>query len=332
MAEARGIAELVRHLTQYEHVPANEILVLLRGDYRGTFSGPIKGALQDLGIACSDPDIVERVLDEPRTRRMLATFRLLVNPEDSLAWATLLRLSPGIGTSLTDYIYNRARDARIQFGPALLEADEQSFPGGPRSSASAKALIQSMCGWLDAHPLPAEPPEDGWGQWMVEMAGGDVVPQPSADLSTLLHALDSLEEVNQGFGRYLSQITPLGKDHATAESQGVRIMTMNSAKGLTVRATIMAGLEEGIIPRPDGDLQEERRLLYVAMTRSREYLFGTWALRRRGPTARAGAARVALRRNLANFLRAGPVASQDGQQYLRLHGGCDGGRPAARGL
>ncbi len=81
--------------------------------------------------------------------------------------------------------------------------------------------------------------------------------------------------MDQGFGRFLSQITPLGKDHAIAESEGIRIMTMNDAKGLTVRATIMAGLEEGIIPRPDGDLQEERRLLYVAMTRAKEYLFGT---------------------------------------------------------
>lgn len=321
MAEARGVAELVRHLTQHEHVPANEILILLRGDYRGTFSGPIKEALQDVGIAYSDSDVVERMLGEPQNRRMLAAFRLLFNPADSLAWATLLHLAPGIGSTLMEYIYNRARDARVQFGPALLEANQQDFPGGPRSSARAKALIQSVRTWLDAHLLPEEPPEGGWGHWMVEMAGGDVIPAPSADLTTLLRALDSLVELEQSFGRYLSQITPLGKERAITDSQGVRIMTMNGAKGLTVRATIMVGLEEDVIPRPDGDLQEERRLLYVAMTRAKEYLFGTWSLRRRGPTARAGAARVAQRRNLTNFLRAGPVASQDGREYLRLCGG-----------
>jgi len=47
-------------------------------------------------------------------------------------------------------------------------------------------------------------------------------------------------------GRFLSQITPLGKDHAIAESEGIRIMTMNGAKELTVRPTIMVGLEVGI--------------------------------------------------------------------------------------
>jgi superfamily I DNA/RNA helicase len=101
---------------------------------------------------------------------------------------------------------------------------------------------------------------------MVDTAGGDVVPAPSVDLNTLLHTLDGLVELDHGFGRFLSQIMPLGKDHAIAESEGIRIMTMNGAKGLTVRATIMVGLEDGIIPRPDGDLQEERRLLYVAIS------------------------------------------------------------------
>jgi superfamily I DNA/RNA helicase len=135
----------------------------------------------------------------------------------------------------------------------------------------------------------------------------------------LLHALDGLVELEHGFGRYLSQITPLGKDRALAESQSVRIMTMGGAKGLTVRAMIMVGLEEGIMPRPDGDLKEERRLLYVAMTRAKEFLFGTWARRRRGPTARAGTPRVVQRRDLCNFLQGGPVGSQDAQAYLQRH-------------
>jgi ATP-dependent exoDNAse (exonuclease V) beta subunit len=71
------------------------------------------------------------------------------------------------------------------------------------------------------------------------------------------------------------------------ESPGVRIMTMIGSKGLTVRATIIAGLEDGIVPRPDADLAEERRLLYVAMTRAKEFLLCTWAGQRRGPTERA---------------------------------------------
>jgi DNA helicase-2/ATP-dependent DNA helicase PcrA len=317
VAEARGIGDLVQQLIQSNQVPAEEILVLLRGDHNGTFSGPIKRALDDLGIAYSDPDAVERMLAEPDNRRMLATLRLLVHGRDSLAWASLLLLTPHIGRTFCDYIYERARVARVQFGEALLAAYRENFPNAPRSANRAQTLIQVVTAWLAAHPAPAEMPADGWGHWMVQSAGGDVVPEPSAACIELLHALDGLVEEDQGLGRFMSQITPLGKDRALAESRGLRIMTMVGSKGLTVRATIVAGLDEGIVPRPDADLGEERRLLYVAMTRAKEFLFGTWARQRRGPTARAGRARVQQRRQHCHFFVAGPVQSQDGAAYLR---------------
>jgi hypothetical protein len=65
-------------------------------------------------------------------------------------------------------------------------------------------------------------------------------------------------------------------------------MTMVGSKGLTVGATIVVGVDNDLVPRPDQDLSEERRLLYVVMTRSTDALFLTWANRRRGPGARAG--------------------------------------------
>jgi len=180
----------------------------------------------------------------------------------------------------------------------------------------ATALIQSVNGWLDAHPMLDEQPEDGWGHFIVENTGDGIVPAPTAEFAELLFALDDLAETEQRFERYLSQITPLGKDRALAESPGVRIMTMGGAKGLTVRATIIAGLEQGIVPRPDSDLGEERRLLYVGMTRAKEFLYCTWARRRTGPTARMGAPRVRARRQHCSFLDGGPVESTDGATYI----------------
>jgi superfamily I DNA/RNA helicase len=79
---------------------------------------------------------------------------------------------------------------------------------------------------------------------------------------------------------------------------------MTSSKGLTVEATIIAGSEDGVIPRPDTDLSEERRLMYVAMTRPKKYLYCTWAQRRHGPTARAGDPRVRALRKSRIFSRA----------------------------
>ena len=91
-AEARGVATLIQQLVEREHVPAEEILVLLRGDHNGMFSRPIKQHLDALHIRYSDPEVVERTLAESANRRLLESFRLLVNRSDSLAWAALLVL------------------------------------------------------------------------------------------------------------------------------------------------------------------------------------------------------------------------------------------------
>ena len=91
---------------------------------------------------------------------------------------------------------------------------------------------------------------------------------------------------------------------------------MASAKGLTVRAVILVALEEQIIPRLEPPLDEERRLLYVALTRAREFVYGTWARRRTGPTARAGDGRVQMQRTPTHFLRDGPVQTSDGPTYI----------------
>ena len=91
---------------------------------------------------------------------------------------------------------------------------------------------------------------------------------------------------------------------------------MLRAKGLTVRATIVAAVEEEIIPQPRQRRSEETRLLYVAMTRATDHLFLTWARQRSGQPARSGTAGAATPRQPSSFLRAGPVPSQDGRGFL----------------
>jgi superfamily I DNA/RNA helicase len=62
----------------------------------------------------------------------------------------------------------------------------------------------------------------------------------------------------------------------------VALISMHAAKGLEFPVVFVAGCEEGLIPsRAAEDREEERRLLYVAMTRARQRLFLTWARRRR---------------------------------------------------
>jgi DNA helicase-2/ATP-dependent DNA helicase PcrA len=128
VAEAKGIATLIEKL-RARGIPPAEILVLLRGDHNGTFSKAIKEQLEKLHIQYSDPEAVKRLLGEPGNRQMLEVFRLVFHREDSLAWASLLLLTSGIGKAFFKYIYERARKDRKQFGPTLLSAYNERFVG-----------------------------------------------------------------------------------------------------------------------------------------------------------------------------------------------------------
>jgi DNA helicase-2/ATP-dependent DNA helicase PcrA len=315
VAEARGVAALARRLIQNE-VPASEIIILMRSDHNGQFSRRIKQELSNVNIEYSDPNTVNQIMEEESTRRALSLLRLAVDREDSLAWSTLLHFTGGVGDSFAHYVYEAARDGNRTFGSALLGSAAEQFPDAPRSAARAEPVIRDTIAWLDAHPIPGALPEQGWAAWIAATFVEGAIIAISPEFRDLLGEVDKKIEKTDDLGRYLGQIWPLAKDDAMAKSQGVRIMTMASSKGLTVVAAILCGLETGLVPMDGVDPSEERRLLYVGMTRAKRFLYGTWARMRRGPTARAGRGQVNLRRRASIFLDNGPVASIDGAQFL----------------
>jgi len=317
VSEAQGIARLTQHLIVDKQVPLQEILILVRSDHNGLFTRPIKEALRKRGIPFSDPSEIKEILSANPNRRALSLLRLFVHREDSLAWASLLCLTDGIGETFFDYIYERARAAHVTFGVALLAAHQAGYSDLSRNLARrATALINETLQRMGAAEVPQVMPDQGWGNWIASLFinGGDV--QISSEFRELLAQIDSRVEPVDDLGRYLGQITPIAKDIALEKSDKVRIMTLAGSKGLTVKATIIAGLETGFIPMDDCDPAEERRLLFVGMTRAEEFLYGTWARRRRGPTARMGRTEVHARRQLSNLVGGGPVKSEDGPAYL----------------
>jgi superfamily I DNA/RNA helicase len=179
----------------------------------------------------------------------------------------------------------------------------------------ATQLIRQTIERVETIQVPAALPEGGWSHWIAELFN-DPDLRASDGLKALLVSIDMRIENTDDLDRYMGQIAPIAKDIALEKSQKVRIMTLAGAKGLTVKATIIAGLETGLIPMDECDPSEERRLLYVGMTRSEENLFGTWARTRRGPTARMGRTLPHDRRQLSELINGGPVDSEDGITFL----------------
>jgi DNA helicase-2/ATP-dependent DNA helicase PcrA len=96
-------------------------------------------------------------------------------------------------------------------------------------------------------------------------------------------------------------------------------MTMHQAKGLTAKAVIVAAAEDEYIPgRAVGrQVEDERRLLYVSLTRACHYLFVTYANKRGGQQRYTGrnSERGDTARHLTTFLSGGPVKPKSGDTF-----------------
>jgi DNA helicase-2/ATP-dependent DNA helicase PcrA len=97
---------------------------------------------------------------------------------------------------------------------------------------------------------------------------------------------------NPSLFNYLNRITLVSQDNNDDENNKgkVNLMTIHASKGLEFPVVFIAGAEEGLIPHArsveenGGDVEEERRLFYVAITRARDKLFITSCLKRRKMT------------------------------------------------
>ena len=316
-SERRGVVALIKHMRSHG-VAAPEIAVLLRGDFNRQWSDPLRRALIRENIAATDVEAALAPLREPSARKLIALARLAVQPADSLAWMTYLHLTSGVSSDYLAGLTDLAAASRRRFGALISELPEAAPDGlSAVSHNRAKRAIGEVAdqlnqldyeGWAET--------ANGWADWLLEVAVTLGLPS-SVDFRARVLAVGAITPQAEGLEHFLDQIEPVSKDLAL-KTDGVAIMTMARSKGLTFRGTVVMGVEQGIVPSPRAlDEDEERRLLYVAMTRAREYCYLTMAASRTGPTARTGSGQAQVSRGRCPFFDDLPIEVLDGASYLK---------------
>lgn len=271
----------------------------------------LKQAFEDRAIPLAPAADVKAVLADRGVRTGLAVGQLKQNRTDSLAWRALLAITPGIGNTAVDYVYNSSVDG--SFAERLLSLRDDGFPN-LRNAAKVIAAIDEMLELVNAAEQEPDTPETGWAEWLVNRIGetrfGD-------EALALFRAVG--EQLGQDeLTKLINEFEPTLKELSSSALDGVRIMTMGMSKGLTLDTAIIIGVDTANVPSPRGDESEELRLLYVALTRATGMTIVSYANRRRGATARVGLPNVWDQREQSPFMAAlSDAHCEDGDTFVR---------------
>ena len=208
----------------------------------------------------------EDFLDDPAVRGALAFFRVLLEPSDGAALETALRL-----------LWDCPADL-IQKAQSLCQAADALNPAALREAVRGHGILEA---WLDRAEewLPrvrAKKPRQLVEQWEAQYGTSPAL-ERLRNTAVFHEDFDSLWNALV-LGQEADLQRAAGKNWA---SGAVRLMTLHGAKGLEFPAVFLAGLSAGALPlespgRP-ADVEEERRLFFVGLTRAREELILTSA-------------------------------------------------------
>jgi DNA helicase-2/ATP-dependent DNA helicase PcrA len=287
-------------------VPPNEIAVLVRSS-ANKFRRELGQRLEASGIPITDQEWVNDALVEDEVRRLLALARLAIDPTDSLAWISLLRNTGGVGWSTLYKLYEIACQESCTFYEALQKEGKEGYPSlSPAAMAKVlKAVVgaEALVEKLQGEQLGAALGDGGWGEWLIERGDPDQITDDARAVFVGVGRM-LMDEGESSLATFVNQLQPLARDLADQEENAVRVMTMAQSKGLTVNTAVLAAVDDSTLPLPGGDYEEERRILYVAMTRATDFSVITYAQRRYGPTAMIGLKGGARQRS--PFLRGVP--------------------------
>jgi len=283
-AEATFVADTIDHLTAHDKRPHREFAVLYRVNAQ---SRVFETVFVSRGIPYRIIGGV-RFYDREEVKDILAYLRVLHNPADSVSLKRIInKPSRGIGDRTVAHLENVARERNM----TLLEA-ARHVEAIPKAASRAQYVLQfvhiidSLRKTMDSSSLTdlTEAVIDQSGYRRALEAEKSV--KARGKLENIQELLSATQEYEEGeeepsLGGFLEGVTLLTSADMIEEGiEAVPLMTLHSAKGLEFPIVFMVGMEESLFPLARAafsdnplELEEERRLCYVGMTRARERLF-----------------------------------------------------------
>ena len=301
--EAAWIVDQIREM-KAQGTPASEVAILYRSNAQ---SRVLEHALFNAGLPYRVYGGL-RFFERAEIKNAMAYLRLAENPHDDISFARVVNLpARGLGARSLEQLQEAAAAAGTSLYAAI--ASFAGRAGGSlaefarlieslRSAAATRSLPELVAIAVAESGLAAHYAREREGQErlenleeLVNASTGFLAEQGYAASAAPPAAAAAAAEA--GSAAASGEISPLtaflahasleaGDNQAGQGQAALQLMTVHSAKGLEFEAVFITGLEEGLFPHENslsegGGLEEERRLMYVAITRARRRLFLSFA-------------------------------------------------------
>ena len=228
-----------------------------------------------------------KFFERKEIKDLLAYLRLINNPFDSEAALRIINFPKrGIGAKTVDTLQRHAFENESSvYDTLLFDLDELGFSSGTKEKLIAfRDLIKELV--VDSQEMPVnELTKKLVENTRMREAYADDSDESINKRANIEEFINSVEEYcklnpDSTLTDYLNQVTLSSDTDEMDDSDYVTLATVHSVKGLEFRCVFIVGLEENIMPvsravSDDEDMEEERRLMYVAITRAKERLYMT---------------------------------------------------------
>ncbi|MFF1402185.1 DNA helicase PcrA [Streptomyces sp. NPDC058294] len=290
--EAQFVAEEIDRLTDAGEARAGDVAVFYRTNAQSR-------VFEEVFIRVGLPYKVVggvRFYERKEVRDVLAYLRVLANPEDSVPLRRILNVPKrGIGDRAEAMVDALAQREKISFPQALKRVDE-AYGMAARSTNAVKrfnTLMEDLRTIVESGAGPATVLEavlERTGYLAELQASTD--PQDETRIENLQElaavALEFEQERGEGeagtLADFLEKVALVADSDQIPDEEGgdgvITLMTLHTAKGLEFPVVFLTGMEDGVFPHMRAlgeakELEEERRLAYVGITRARERLYLT---------------------------------------------------------
>ncbi len=299
LLEAQWLVEEVRGLIS-DGRDRSQIAILYRSNAQ---SRVIEHALFSSGVPYKVYGGL-RFFERQEIKHALAYLRLMANLDDDTSWMRVVNFPPrGIGARTLELLGDQSKAYDTSLSAAVARV-----PGkGGSNLAQFSGLIQRLAEETRSLPLPELVEHviehSGLiGHYQLDREGADRIENlrelitaaaafvaesnmgglPAGEVVQTAGAQDPMQEGFEGLSPLMAFLShaalEAGDNQAQAGQDAVQLMTVHAAKGLEFDAVFITGIEEGLFPHENSileqaGLEEERRLMYVAITRARERLY-----------------------------------------------------------